>query len=280
MAKKERPEYEALVNRIASGELTRQQAADIAHEQTGLSKGTFLVWLSSSGASERLKEQRGSAGDNSIHSHAKNDPDKAKAYEEAVTMVLKGMSGAQAARTFDVNYQYLMRKVAAAWRLVAADMVVDSVHQAPHRPDPPAASFADMLQSVAVDEKGAISDIDVNKYTSRLVEVLISTLRTGNRARNTLTHGKPSNTTHAIGAVGEWDVAMGDVYVAVQRLAKARKALLECELDAELTELQGLAPTPNMQPSKEDAEGMAKSHAAALEALAEADAQTALNSKP
>lgn len=111
MAKKERPEYEALVNRIASGELTRQQAADIAHEQTGLSKGTFLVWLSSSGASERLKEQRGTAGDNSIHSHAKNDPDKAEAYKRAIDAVMHGMPGAQAARRFDVNYQYLMRKV-------------------------------------------------------------------------------------------------------------------------------------------------------------------------
>lgn len=111
MAKKERPEYEALVNRIASGELTRQQAAEIAHEQTGLSAGTFLVWLSSSGASERLKEQRGTAGDNSIHSHAKNDPDKAEAYKRAIDAVMHGMPGAQAARRFDVNYQYLMRKV-------------------------------------------------------------------------------------------------------------------------------------------------------------------------
>lgn len=109
--KKERPEYEALVKRIASGELTRQEASVIAEQQTGLSASTFRVWLSSERADD-LKAVRGNAGANSAHSHAKNDPEKAKAYEQAIALVLSGkMPGSQAARQFNVNYTYLMRRV-------------------------------------------------------------------------------------------------------------------------------------------------------------------------
>lgn len=103
--------FESLVPRILSGELTRNQAADMAHQETGYKQSTFLVWLHSSGNAKKLKGVRGSSGPRSVHSHAKNDPDKAKAYEDAVATVLAGQTGAYAAKKYDVNYQYLMNIV-------------------------------------------------------------------------------------------------------------------------------------------------------------------------
>lgn len=119
--KKHRPEYEALVPRIAIGEISRKQAAEISAEQTGLSPGSFLVWLHSSGNIESLKHTRLSAGANNIHSHNNPDnvdsydPDKVKAYEDAMALVMAGTTSMRkAAAKFNVSYPYLLKKARAA----------------------------------------------------------------------------------------------------------------------------------------------------------------------
>lgn len=58
-----RPIYEALIEKIKSGELTRKQAA-IASTITGLSADTFMSWLKSSGAIKdpAMRAARRSAG--------------------------------------------------------------------------------------------------------------------------------------------------------------------------------------------------------------------------
>lgn len=105
-----RPDYDKLVDRILSGELTRLQAADISFEQTGLKPQTFLSWLRSSGNLEKLKETRGNTGANSQFAHT--DPDKIKAYDDAMALALSGKVSARAsAARFGVNYQYLLRKI-------------------------------------------------------------------------------------------------------------------------------------------------------------------------
>lgn len=105
------PQFESLVPRILSGEITRQQAADIACQETGYSRSTFLVWLNTSGNAAKLKGVRGSSGPRNIHSHAQNDPNKVKAYEDAVKTVLAGQTGTYAAEKHGVNYQYLMKLI-------------------------------------------------------------------------------------------------------------------------------------------------------------------------
>lgn len=119
--KKERPEYEALVPRIASGEISRKEAAEISAKQTGLSPGSFLVWLHTSGRTETLKHTRLSAGANNIHSLSNPDnvdgydPDKAKAYEDAMALVTAGTTSMRkAAAKFGVSYPYLLKKARAA----------------------------------------------------------------------------------------------------------------------------------------------------------------------
>lgn len=113
--KKPRPEYEALVPRIASGELTRKQAADIASEQTGLSPGSFLLWLNHSGRNKELVNTRRNAGETSVRALANTDPDKAKAYADAIKAVTEDhMNGELAAKKFGVSYQYMMRKIKEA----------------------------------------------------------------------------------------------------------------------------------------------------------------------
>ena len=111
-----RPEYEVLAELISSGELTRKQAADRASAETGQSANTFLSWLRSSGWAERLKHTRGNAGSNSVHAH--KDPDKVKAYAEALAEALstkrsvRSVAAKYAHR--GVNYVYLARKVKRA----------------------------------------------------------------------------------------------------------------------------------------------------------------------
>jgi hypothetical protein len=110
--KADRTEYLALLARIRTGELSRREAAAQAHLQTGLSPSTFMSWLSSTRAIKELKDTRLSAGQNSHF--ASKDPDKVKAYDDAVSAVLGGLSGPRAAEKFGVNYQYLMQKVKQA----------------------------------------------------------------------------------------------------------------------------------------------------------------------
>jgi transposase-like protein len=107
--KKDRPEYEALKRKIESGELSRKQAALAAQMVTGLAPSTFMSWLRSSGALKGLKHTRLSAGQNSHLAH--KDPDKVKAYEQAVSAVLEGQAPKRAAEKFGVCYQHLLRKV-------------------------------------------------------------------------------------------------------------------------------------------------------------------------
>lgn len=113
MEKLQRPEYEALVERILAGEITRDQAADISSEQTGKSRSTFLTWIRNSGAAERLKAVRGSVGSRNIHAH--KDPVKVDAYEAAMALALSGkVSIRHAAAKYEVSYPYLQRRVQAA----------------------------------------------------------------------------------------------------------------------------------------------------------------------
>ena len=119
--KKPRPEYEALVPRIASGELTRKEAAEISSQQTGLSPGSFTVWLHNSGHAEKLKHTRLNTGPNNIHSLSNPDnvdgydPAKVKAYEDALALAAIGKTSIrQAAAKFNVSYPYLLRKARAA----------------------------------------------------------------------------------------------------------------------------------------------------------------------
>lgn len=109
--KKSRPEYEALVERILSRELTRAQASLIAAEQTGSSPQTFLGWITANKeVREKLKPTRGSVGANSVHAHT--DPDKVKAYDDALSLALSGkVSTRAAALKHGVSYEYLCRLV-------------------------------------------------------------------------------------------------------------------------------------------------------------------------
>lgn len=105
--------YETLVNRIASGELTRLQAAKISHELTDLSPQTFLSWLRSADKLKDLKHTRGNAGANSSNAHT--DPEKIKAYDHALRLALTDkVSVRTAASMHKVSYQYLLRKVKVA----------------------------------------------------------------------------------------------------------------------------------------------------------------------
>lgn len=105
-----RPDYDKLVDRILSGELTRLEAANLSFEQTGLKPQTFLSWLRSSGNLEKLKPTRGNAGANSPFAHT--DPDKVKAYADATALALTGKGSVRAAaKMFGVNYPYLLRKL-------------------------------------------------------------------------------------------------------------------------------------------------------------------------
>jgi hypothetical protein len=106
--RKPRPDYEALVDRVQAGEITRLQAAQLSG-----APNTFLSWVRSSGAYLRLKDVRASAGDKHWHSHAKLDPDKAAAYEEALALAQTGrLSLLAISRQFaarGVSYEYLLR---------------------------------------------------------------------------------------------------------------------------------------------------------------------------
>lgn len=108
------PKFIELFERVASGELTRAQAAEIAFEETGRSRNTFLAWIiSSKERKERLKPLRLTVGTNNVHAH--KDPDKVKAYADAVALALTGkMKISDVARRFHVDYGYLLIKVRAA----------------------------------------------------------------------------------------------------------------------------------------------------------------------
>lgn len=108
------PLFQDLFERIAAGQLTRAQAADIAAEQTGRSRNTYLSWITASKErQQRLKPLRLNAGVNNVHAH--KDPEKIKAYEDAIAHALEGKMKIKAiARRFQVDYKYLLIKVRKA----------------------------------------------------------------------------------------------------------------------------------------------------------------------
>lgn len=101
------PKFLQLFERVAAGELTRAQAADIAFEETGRSRNTFLAWIiSSKERKERLKPLRLTVGTNNVHAH--KDPKKIQAYADAVSLSLTGKTKiSDAARKYNVDYGYL-----------------------------------------------------------------------------------------------------------------------------------------------------------------------------
>lgn len=104
-----RPEYEALITKILAGEISRKEAATISKEQTGLSEQSFFSWITKSkDIREKLRPTNGNRGQNSVHAH--KDPDKVKAYEDAISEVLAGRPANVAAKKYGVNYTYLCRR--------------------------------------------------------------------------------------------------------------------------------------------------------------------------
>lgn len=258
-------QFQEMVSRISSGELTRAQAAEVYQ----VKPGTLGVWLARSGVYSKSPD-----GPKKLHGAAvkwaDTDPDKAKAYEEAVMMVLKGMPGAEAARKYNVNYQYLMRKAASAQRLMEEA-------EAKHKNT--VGIKSEFKSSYIANIRGE-GFHNVTLSDSRAVGVLSHTLEDGFRSRLDLAEASASNPQdkEAIDeAIRKWDLARDRVYFAARELVIARKALSEQQIRLTLGQLNATEEQAgqgaNMQPSKEDAEGMAKSRAAALEALAEADAQ-------
>ena len=107
--RKPRPEYEALIQKILAGEISRKQAAALSREQTGLSEQSFLSWITAfPGLKEKLKPTNGNKGANSHLAH--KDPDKVKAYEDAIAEVMAGRPATLAAEKYGVNYVYLCRR--------------------------------------------------------------------------------------------------------------------------------------------------------------------------
>lgn len=95
------------------------QAAELSETQTGLRPKTFLSWLRSSGKLPDLKDTRRNAGQLSQFAH--KDPDKVKAYADALALALSGKTSVrQAAIKYSVNYLHLLRK----WRK-AKDVAAD-----------------------------------------------------------------------------------------------------------------------------------------------------------
>lgn len=79
------PEFLALIDRIAAGELTRNEAA----AEAGIGLGTLNVWISRSKLNARLEPVARNKGPN--HPFATNTPERTELYERAVA---EGVAGA------------------------------------------------------------------------------------------------------------------------------------------------------------------------------------------
>lgn len=115
MIPSKKPEnFDELVERIAAGELTRKQAADLC----GLNYHTFKGWITRSGAASKLRDSRGNVGENNLHSHAKTNPELAQAYKDAVSVVLANQKVSMLSiwrKDFQhLRYELLRQKVLAA----------------------------------------------------------------------------------------------------------------------------------------------------------------------
>ena len=141
-----RPDYDKLVDRILAVEISRQEAADLSFELTGLKPQTFLSWLRSSGKLDMLKPTRANAGANSQFAHT--NPDKVKAYEDALALALTGkVSIRAAALKFDVSYPYLLKKARKAGLTQAKEAQVT-----PHTPEAPQENAdEDLVRAILAD---------------------------------------------------------------------------------------------------------------------------------
>lgn len=104
------PQFQEILARIRSGELTRAQAA----AEYGLNPGSLNTWISRSGQAHTLPSRRGKAG--TAAERAEKDPDKVAAMEAAVKRVLTGEISALAMAQLDprVNPRTLAAKVRQA----------------------------------------------------------------------------------------------------------------------------------------------------------------------
>jgi hypothetical protein len=176
-----RPHYETLVNRIASGELTRLQAAKISQELTGLSTQTFLSWLRSADKLKDLKHTRGNAGPNSPNSHT--DPEKIAAYDHALRLALTGkVSARTAASMHKVSYQYLLRKMKAAKHIQRAENESPGSGYSVHDMSP---TKAELAEEKAAHAGGC--DLDLVKSVlddPRMVTALAAVIRASRLVMN------------------------------------------------------------------------------------------------
>lgn len=85
--------FNAMVARLAAGELTRQQAA----EEYGVNYGTLCVWLGRSKLNDSTARKTPKAVYGAAVDWAIKDPDKVKALDAAVAKVLAGEISALAA---------------------------------------------------------------------------------------------------------------------------------------------------------------------------------------
>lgn len=108
----DRTHFAPLVEEIKAGRLTRAEAAARAAEASGCSPNTFLSWLRSSGATKQLKDVRLTAGANHKDSHAKNNPEVERAYQEALAEVARGKVSVRS-----IAARYESRGVSYVWLL-------------------------------------------------------------------------------------------------------------------------------------------------------------------
>lgn len=110
------PEFQTLVDRLASGAITREEAALDA----GVPLNTLKTWLRRAGALGGLKHTRRNAG--AHHFAAEKDPDKVDAYRNAIAECLRATNPPSirsvALKYADrgVSYQWLLHKVGQARR--------------------------------------------------------------------------------------------------------------------------------------------------------------------
>src|SRR4051812_7814026 len=102
------PEFQALVQRIADGEISREQAAELS----GVPANTFKTWLRRSGALGAIKPTRRSAG--VYHYAAQKDPDKVDAYRDAIEECLRPVNPPSVR---SVALRYAARGVSYQWLL-------------------------------------------------------------------------------------------------------------------------------------------------------------------
>lgn len=223
-------QFQEMVSRISSGELTRAQAAEVYQ----VKPGTLGVWLARSGVYSKSPD-----GPKKLHGAAvkwaDTDPDKAKAYEEAVMKVLKGMPGAEAARKYSVNYQYLMRKVAAIQRVMEEGAARDKGREAlGTRPE--STRYLN-IADLAADPPEEIPERvwnrlpEAQRMPTFMVDVLTDALTAGEKRAYSINASGASKKSHEVReALKEWKAAVGSMWEFIRRLDAARDRLTQAEI--------------------------------------------------